>query len=241
VIDASIRRLIDPPLAHAGQRLAAAGISADAVQTGRLPRACGLPSSRLCSAPVAPLGGALSDRLGPRLLTVAGMLTCVAALALLFAVLDGAPTSLPPAVLALAIFGTGQGLFISPNNSANRRRGARLPDRRSRRALERDAVVRDQCRNRRRVLGSPGASRCSRDRATTRCTPRRINSCRQVARSSSCSARLPRRRQRCPCHGVAHAHSRLTAERHELAWNSSTSSCSPAHPSPPWRRCRRCR
>jgi EmrB/QacA subfamily drug resistance transporter len=67
---------------------------------------------------VAPLGGALSDRLGPRLLTVAGMLLCVAALALLFAVLDGAPTSLPAVMLALAIFGIGQGLFISPNNSA---------------------------------------------------------------------------------------------------------------------------
>jgi phosphatidylglycerophosphate synthase len=34
VIDASIRRLIDPSLAHAGQRLAAAGISADAVSIG---------------------------------------------------------------------------------------------------------------------------------------------------------------------------------------------------------------
>jgi nitrate/nitrite transporter NarK len=67
---------------------------------------------------VAPLGGALSDRLCPRLLTVAGMLLCVAALALLFVVLDGAPTSLPLVMLALAIFGIGQGLFISPNNSA---------------------------------------------------------------------------------------------------------------------------
>jgi phosphatidylglycerophosphate synthase len=34
VIDARIRRLIDPPLARAGQRLAAAGISADAVSIG---------------------------------------------------------------------------------------------------------------------------------------------------------------------------------------------------------------
>ena len=34
MIDASIRRLIDPLLAHAGQRLAAAGISADAVSIG---------------------------------------------------------------------------------------------------------------------------------------------------------------------------------------------------------------
>ena len=46
------------------------------------------------------------------------MLICVVALALLFAVLDGAPGGLPAVMLALAIFGAGQGLFISPNNSA---------------------------------------------------------------------------------------------------------------------------
>jgi EmrB/QacA subfamily drug resistance transporter len=67
---------------------------------------------------VAPVGGALYDRLGPRPLTVTGMLICVAALMLLFAVLDGTPGSLPLAMLALALFGIGQGLFISPNNSA---------------------------------------------------------------------------------------------------------------------------
>src|SRR5262249_38967527 len=78
---------------------------------------------RLTTAPamlgaVAPLGGALYDRLGPRLLTISGMLICVAALALLFAALDGTSTSLPLVMLALALFGIGQGLFISPNNSA---------------------------------------------------------------------------------------------------------------------------
>ena len=46
------------------------------------------------------------------------MLICVAALALLFAALDGTSTSLPLVMLALALFGIGQGLFISPNNSA---------------------------------------------------------------------------------------------------------------------------
>ena len=65
---------------------------------------------------VAPIAGALYDRLGPRLLTVSGMLICVVALLLLFAVLDGAPA--PLVMLALAVFGIGQGLFISPNNSA---------------------------------------------------------------------------------------------------------------------------
>jgi len=67
---------------------------------------------------VAPIAGALYDRLGPRLLTASGMLICVVALVLLFAVLDGAPASLPLVMIALAVFGAGQGLFISPNNSA---------------------------------------------------------------------------------------------------------------------------
>ena len=67
---------------------------------------------------VAPLGGALYDRFGARLLTALGMLTCVGALVLLFAVMDGTPGSLALVMLALAFFGMGQGLFISPNNSA---------------------------------------------------------------------------------------------------------------------------
>ena len=67
---------------------------------------------------VAPVAGALCDRLGARLLTISGMLICVVALALLFAALDGTPASLQLVMLALAIFGIGQGLFISPNNSA---------------------------------------------------------------------------------------------------------------------------
>jgi EmrB/QacA subfamily drug resistance transporter len=67
---------------------------------------------------IAPVGGALYDRLGSRIVTASGMLICVAALVLLFSVLDGEPGSLPFVMLALAVFGIGQGLFISPNNSA---------------------------------------------------------------------------------------------------------------------------
>ncbi len=67
---------------------------------------------------IAPVGGALSDWLGSRIVTVSGMLVCVAGLGLLFTVLDGTPANLSLVMLALAVFGLGQGLFISPNNSA---------------------------------------------------------------------------------------------------------------------------
>jgi nitrate/nitrite transporter NarK len=78
---------------------------------------------RLCIVPVmlavvAPVGGALYDRVGARIPTVSGMLICVGASVMLFAVLDDARESLPLVMLALAVFGIGQGLFISPNNSA---------------------------------------------------------------------------------------------------------------------------
>ena len=78
---------------------------------------------RLCIVPVmigvvAPIGGALYDRLGARLPTVLGMLICVGALVMLGVVLDGARESLWLVMLALAFFGIGQGLFLSPNNSA---------------------------------------------------------------------------------------------------------------------------
>lgn len=67
---------------------------------------------------VAPIGGALSDRLGSRVPTFCGMLICVAGLALLYVFLDGTPGNMPMVMLALAIVGAGQGLFISPNSSA---------------------------------------------------------------------------------------------------------------------------
>jgi len=78
---------------------------------------------RLCIVPVmlaiaAPIGGALYDKIGPRLPTVGGMLLCVIALSTLFSVLDASRSSLPMVMVALAIFGIGQGFFISPNNSA---------------------------------------------------------------------------------------------------------------------------
>ena len=46
------------------------------------------------------------------------MLICIAGLAMLYVFLDGSTANLPLVTLALAIFGVGQGLFISPNTSA---------------------------------------------------------------------------------------------------------------------------
>ncbi len=78
---------------------------------------------RLCIVPVligvvAPLGGVLYDKVGARLPTVLGMLIALASLVMLGAVLDGARDGLASVMLALALFGVGQGLFVSPNNSA---------------------------------------------------------------------------------------------------------------------------
>jgi len=67
---------------------------------------------------VAPLGGMLYDRLGPRLPTCFGMLICLAGLAILYFFLDGNPANLWLVTLSLAVIGVGQGLFISPNSSA---------------------------------------------------------------------------------------------------------------------------
>jgi len=66
----------------------------------------------------APFSGALSDRLGARLLSASGMAVCVAAMVLLYAVLDGSAASLPAVMLALAAVGVGQGLFTSPNSNS---------------------------------------------------------------------------------------------------------------------------
>ena len=67
---------------------------------------------------LAPVGGALYDRFGARAATASGMLICTAGLALLYVFLDGTAANLPLVMLALAVVGVGQGLFISPNSSA---------------------------------------------------------------------------------------------------------------------------
>lgn len=67
---------------------------------------------------LAPAGGMLYDRLGARLPTCLGMLTCIAGLGSLYFFLDGNPANLWLVTLSLAVIGIGQGLFISPNSSA---------------------------------------------------------------------------------------------------------------------------
>jgi EmrB/QacA subfamily drug resistance transporter len=67
---------------------------------------------------LAPLGGALYDRFGARVVTTSGMAVCIAGLAVLHVFLDGSAADMPLVMLALAIFGIGQGLFISPNSAA---------------------------------------------------------------------------------------------------------------------------
>jgi EmrB/QacA subfamily drug resistance transporter len=65
---------------------------------------------------VAPLSGALYDRLGARLLTVSGMVAALVGLLALSFAIEGGRLTL--ATASLALFGIGQGLFTAPNNSA---------------------------------------------------------------------------------------------------------------------------
>jgi EmrB/QacA subfamily drug resistance transporter len=63
---------------------------------------------------VAPLSGWITDRFGPRLPSVAGMLAIAAGLGL---VAHEASSSDARLVVALAIVGLGAGLFVAPNNT----------------------------------------------------------------------------------------------------------------------------
>lgn len=84
----------------------------DAIATGLL-----LTAVPLAIAVLAPVSGSLTDRIGSRWLTVAGMI--VAAVALFGLTSHGAATAPPgSAVRMLALFGVGLGLFTPPNNSA---------------------------------------------------------------------------------------------------------------------------
>ncbi len=77
---------------------------------------------------VAPISGALYERVGVRILTTAGMALCTGAIILLSFVLGGVMGHRLALLGALALFGSGLGLFIAPNNSATM---ASAPDDRS--------------------------------------------------------------------------------------------------------------
>jgi EmrB/QacA subfamily drug resistance transporter len=78
---------------------------------------------RLMVVPVAlgllsPLSGVLYDRVGPRPLTGTGMAASLAAFVWLVFATRPAAASLVSVTAALGLFGVGQGLFTSPNNSS---------------------------------------------------------------------------------------------------------------------------
>ncbi len=75
-----------------------------------------LTAQPLVMAIVAPLSGALSDRIGSRALSSVGMLILACGLAFLSRL--GAASPVAQVVAGLALAGLGTGIFISPNTSA---------------------------------------------------------------------------------------------------------------------------
>jgi EmrB/QacA subfamily drug resistance transporter len=67
---------------------------------------------------VAPFAGGLADRMGTRLLSVAGMAICFVALLALTAIVMQPVANLWIGAIGLMAFGAGLGLFIAPNNHA---------------------------------------------------------------------------------------------------------------------------
>lgn len=75
-----------------------------------------LTAQPIVMAIVAPISGALSDKIGSRLPATIGMLGLAAGLFLIARLADGG--SLHAIAAALALVGLGIGIFVSPNNSA---------------------------------------------------------------------------------------------------------------------------
>jgi EmrB/QacA subfamily drug resistance transporter len=67
---------------------------------------------------VAPISGSVYARVGARTMTTSAMLLCVGALVLLSRSLAAQTENYFGVMAALALFGTGLGMFIAPNNSA---------------------------------------------------------------------------------------------------------------------------
>jgi EmrB/QacA subfamily drug resistance transporter len=84
------------------------------------PLAAGL---RLAIIPIAisllaPVSGILYDRLGPRVPTLLGMLVCLVGLGLLYWAMGADTHALLYVMVALGVFGIGQGLFTAANNTS---------------------------------------------------------------------------------------------------------------------------
>jgi EmrB/QacA subfamily drug resistance transporter len=75
-----------------------------------------LTAQPLVMAVMAPLAGALSDRIGSQIPTTLGMLILAAGLFLLSRLTPASPFS--HVVIGLAVSGLGPGMFVAPNNSA---------------------------------------------------------------------------------------------------------------------------
>ena len=65
---------------------------------------------------VAPFSGVLADKVGPRLICVAGMALCIASLLTLAIIATEHQADVMVGAIAFAMFGAGLGLFITPNN-----------------------------------------------------------------------------------------------------------------------------
>jgi EmrB/QacA subfamily drug resistance transporter len=87
---------------------------------GRTPAETGLLLSPipLAIAVLAPIAGALTDRVGSRAPRTIGMITATVALACLAALPTGPSSAIGPILVALALLGAGLGLFTPPNNSS---------------------------------------------------------------------------------------------------------------------------
>jgi len=66
----------------------------------------------------APISGALSDRIGNRILCSCGMLIVCIGLLSLYIQFEAAKPSLPLVTLSLIVVGIGEGTFFAPNNNA---------------------------------------------------------------------------------------------------------------------------
>jgi EmrB/QacA subfamily drug resistance transporter len=84
---------------------------------GPLAAGLGLTVIPVALGVLSPISGFLYDRAGPRALTATGMALSLAAFVLLEFVMR-VEGSMLPTLGALALFGVGQGLFTSPNNSS---------------------------------------------------------------------------------------------------------------------------